>query len=1076
MILAPRLARKARRHCLFSAAAAALLGLALLVGCGGGSVGPEPTAVTPPATPPVTAAPPPATPQPTLTLRAHATGYGNGPARVQLRSNGVTVASVDVRATTATDHTLILPAALQPGTLELVLLNADMGAGQALVVQSLQQGNTGLTLTPTDNDVVFDQGSGPAAFDGLDTVPGTRTLTSAGALRFMLPVARMTAFSAYAAFAAFAAAGVSDAGAATSPAGVYVDADRGDDANPGSIDRPWRSLARLSSVRLAIGAGIYLRCGSVWRGSLLLGAEQLPGSNLVAGYGAECSTQKATLSGADDFSGGWRLSGAVWSRTLPASTPKIEQLFVDGQALRVAQWPDPGAAGARRLALAGAAGAAAAATTLVLQQSDATQLAGQVLAGATVHMRTQPWLIETRRITAASTLSASNTALNLDRAPQWPLPAGASYVLQDKRWMLDSPGEFFHDTATQQLYLIAPAAGAPADINTALVEGSVRDRALSVAQTRNLIVRDLALRAARQEGLLLTNTPQAQLNRLDARDNGSAGIRLAQWEALPATTAGPEISDSRVAGNGDYGIDATHVARARIQRVMALANGSALQHQGSVVAAIAAGPGAQVEDNVVDGAGYIGIRFSALGGSRVARNTVSGYCRRLSDCGAIYTWTGRDAAAAAAAGSAGSASGHFASTVQANRVLPAQAQLEGAVADGRDVVAGIYIDDYSHQAQVLDNVVVGAPAGVFVHNASGVRVSGNRIWQATAVGLWASMDQKGADAMVGNRFDGNTIVPLLQAEWTAGSVPSFLMSQAVWFWHATAGVAALAPSRNAFSGNRVLHLQGALAVHAHTRGPAGEQALDGVEWQALNPAEPAPQRPLLYAALTTVLADEQVVDGGFDHSLAQWRSHRNPASASFAALALSTSIGCSGACLSFTAGDPGDLLASRPFALRPGALYAYRLRATFAQSGSIAPPYISRDNTPWDSMADARGVSSSTPLRGAVGETLAYEAFFVARAGDPARVNLQLRSYGAAVVLDAVSLREVTGWTAARSSDWSALAYARPDAARAVGCAELGWPAGCSALDLDGQPVPLPLQLAAGTERLLLRADSVFRR
>ena len=196
----------------------------------------------------------------------------------------------------------------------------------------------------------------------------------------------------------------------------------------------------------------------------------------------------------------------------------------------------------------------------------------------------------------------------------------------------------------------------------------------------------------------------------------------------------------------------------------------------------------------------------------------------------------------------------------------------------------------------------------------------------------------------------------------------------------------------------------------------------------------------------------------------------------FAALALASSSGCSAACVSFTAGDPGDLLASRPFALRPGAVYAYRLRATFAQVGSIAPPYISRDTTPWDSMADARGFASSTPLRGAAGATLAYEAFFVARASDPARVNLQLRSYGAAVVLDAVSVREVTGWSVARSSDWSALAYARPDAARAVGCAELGWPAGCSALGLDGQPVPLPLQLAAGTERLLMRADSPFRR
>ena len=335
--------------------------------------------------------------------------------------------------------------------------------------------------------------------------------------------------------------------------------------------------------------------------------------------------------------------------------------MVDGQALRVAQWPDPSAAGARRTALTAAAATAAA---LPLQTADAALLAAKDLTGATVQLRTQPWLIETRRITATR-----GATLDLDSAPQWALPAGAGFVLQDKRWMLDSPGEFFHDTVTQQLHLIAPTAGAPADINSALVEGSVRDRALTLAQTRGLVLRDLALRAARQDGLLLTNTPQARLSRLDARDNGSAGMRLAQWETLPTDAARPQITDSRVAGNGEYGIDAVHVSRARIQRVMALANGSVLQQQGGVAAAIAAGPGAQIEDNAVDGAGYIGIRFSAAGGSTVARNTVSGYCRRLSDCGALYTWTGRDAAALAV--------GNLASTVQGNRLLPAQAQQEG---------------------------------------------------------------------------------------------------------------------------------------------------------------------------------------------------------------------------------------------------------------------------------------------------------------------------------------------------------------------------------------------------------------
>jgi uncharacterized protein (TIGR03382 family) len=61
------------------------------------------------------------------------------------------------------------------------------------------------------------------------------------------------------------------------------------------------------------------------------------------------------------------------------------------------------------------------------------------------------------------------------------------------------------------------------------------------------------------------------------------------------------------------------------------------------------------------------------------------------------------------------------------------------------------------------------------------------------------------------------------------------------------------------------------------------------------------------------------------------------------------------------------------------------------------------------------------------------------------------------------------------SAAWSALAYARADAPREVACGDLGWPSGCQAAGLDGQPVALPLLLAAGTQRLLLRADAAQR-
>ena len=83
--------------------------------------------------------------------------------------------------------------------------------------------------------------------------------------------------------------------------GFYVDARLGDDGGPGSIDRPWRTLARAGAVSLQAGQGLYLRCGQVWRERLVLGPNQLTDGSILAGYGDDCSRQRAVISGADDF-------------------------------------------------------------------------------------------------------------------------------------------------------------------------------------------------------------------------------------------------------------------------------------------------------------------------------------------------------------------------------------------------------------------------------------------------------------------------------------------------------------------------------------------------------------------------------------------------------------------------------------------------------------------------------------------------------------------------------------------------------------------------------------------------------
>ena len=214
MFTVPDLPRRSQTR--FPAAAGLLALAALLAACGGGGGGtPEATAAE--ATPSVAAdtvdgrrtilaaatttmAPagielaavtPVTTVTPTtpLTLRARGTPAGGIGPIVQVRVGGQLVATIEVNATAFTDYRFDVPP-VAPGTLVDVVFtnNAAIGSeDRNLIIGYLQSGDT--VVMPYAPGAVYDRGTGAAAFDGLNTVPGVPEMTVDGALRVTWPIA-----------------------------------------------------------------------------------------------------------------------------------------------------------------------------------------------------------------------------------------------------------------------------------------------------------------------------------------------------------------------------------------------------------------------------------------------------------------------------------------------------------------------------------------------------------------------------------------------------------------------------------------------------------------------------------------------------------------------------------------------------------------------------------------------------------------------------------------------------------------------------------------------------------------------
>lgn len=122
-----------------------------------------------------------------ITVRAYARLAGGIGAIMQVRVNGITVASQEVRSTTPADYTFAVPKISAGAKIDIAYVNDERigDEDRNLYVQYVQT-NAG-TLIPFGSSAVLDNGTGEAAFDGVSTVATTGTMTTNGALRLTVP-------------------------------------------------------------------------------------------------------------------------------------------------------------------------------------------------------------------------------------------------------------------------------------------------------------------------------------------------------------------------------------------------------------------------------------------------------------------------------------------------------------------------------------------------------------------------------------------------------------------------------------------------------------------------------------------------------------------------------------------------------------------------------------------------------------------------------------------------------------------------------------------------------------------------
>ncbi|HRH16989.1 MAG TPA: right-handed parallel beta-helix repeat-containing protein [Aquabacterium sp.] len=562
----------------------------------------------------------------------------------------------------------------------------------------------------------------------------------------------------------------------------YFSSSAGNDTTANnSQSTPWLTLAKLQTLKLADGDEIALRCGDVWHETLTLSASA-NGTGKYVLRSEDCVAKaKPSIRGSVKLTNlSWTSDGAgVYRTSIPAGLSPA-QAFFGGVHYTLARMPNANNAFEEPNNYALANGASGN-TIQVKPNTTERQLLDANAAdvkGATIYVRPQAWLTLQGTIDAdysAGTLVINQQLKNSDGylpASTGPgFGAGSGYILENKRWMLDVPGEWYYNPTTGVLYLKPKNGGTP----PATAELTTAASVVTLNGLNNFTMRNIDVRHGVVHGIQAIDTNQIKLDALSV--SYTAVGKDTNLCTMAGVYIGPRRPVSVIAGcapTSSYLLSSS----ATVQNSRFLTNGKSdlwvdtpnstvsnntfgatglVGYASTVLAALqlsasTSSAKALASGNTFASVGYHAISFNSDNGGvvTVSGNVIDTYCVRHADCGGIYTFNGgfNNSTPKSPVGGKHSIKGNFIKNGQGDYTgqnLPSSSHL----------VAGIYLDEFTNNTTVEANVIDLAGIGIYLNSAYGNALTRNWVHGARRTGFLGADGGHGGGYLRGNSLSGN---------------------------------------------------------------------------------------------------------------------------------------------------------------------------------------------------------------------------------------------------------------------------------------------------------------------------------
>lgn len=872
------------------------------------------------------------------------------------------------------------------------------------------------------------------------------------------------------------------------------------DTNDGTSTRPLKTLNRLTTLgKLASGDTINLACGNTWRETLSLNSSNSAGNLTIRSWPASCANRPIinasvllpaitwqAVSGKPYYS--YKLTTAEAAQIM-GNVEFVRNPANDTVAYFKARYPDPASSG-NNFALA--AGADANSGQLTLQANDASNIAANDLTGADIHMRNQLWYV-----TSGTVTGQSGSALTVQGIPT-SFAANDGYVLENKLWMINKPGEWYFDKATKTLY--AASVSGTNVVPPTKLELTVRTNALTIRDVPGIKILNLNVLSTVGQAIDVRNSPSPTLqNNLVQYGSMGAGGGCGDNAAIyvgatldinnncnPTSGAtgsnNASIFFNTVQKSGYAGIQVMSDS-AQILRNTVDNTGTISRTRNVMYALSATAPGGTIGSNTVTNSAYMGIAFSnksksiagVQAGETVKDNTVSKFCLFYADCGGIYTYNGNGAADEATPLAQGP------STVSNNAVFDAVGDYQGSHNPDRHLTVGIYLDNFTANVAVKKNVLYKLGTGVLINSGSGNVIDGNVVQGATGQGLMAN------DGGTGGRLKNNTVQnnvfhTLRRYVLQTGTLPVFQAGVAQNWYHPSNPALLFSSQGNIVSNNAAVDAGGKPAqwrLRQNSTWPYSADVSLGKWIQTAQSTQTAPDtiKTPFRPKLTNATGTNLISNGDFSAGLTSWEVNGADL-ASTTVLDPQIANGCVGPCVKFVQ-NTGSPIQSNKFSLDSTGLYYFEYVAV-GQMGSKSDAIIF--NSAYGANGYQPDLDASNELGGPANANEARwtERFFVPTSTDSNSRFAVYSNAGKATYIDQVKLFKVATPVAATSlydpTQYTTILYNNSPTAStqqfncplAVGCT--------GAVNQEGTALTFPITIANGGRVLVYLKPSAWAR